>query len=218
FEPLLNQAQSIDVQTNAGQASMALMWANLLKTGTVSFHVHPDWQNSWIDANVTELDENGALSSSTKKIRNISSNQHVIEHHNWLQTLGFEDTPDAISLWNERESRYQGLRFLPGVKKQLSDLATNGASYKQALICLKLLNNDSLAWNGVGEPKFSAKVAAGEHDQRRTLCDFYDEVDGTSQTFDRHGYFTGGTPGRVYFRLSSNEKKLVIAHVGAKLL
>lgn len=217
FEKHIADAELTEVKTVTNQTSLALTWASLLGTGTVSFHVQPEWQQPWVHANSVVLDENGELRSSTNAIRNASTHQHVKEHQEWLRNLGLDQHPDAGQFWADRELRFPGLRFLARVKNQIADLATSGAPYKQALSSLDLLNNDALAWSGTGEPVFSAKVAAGEHDQRRGLCNFEDEFAGSSQTFDRHSYFTGGTAGRIHFRLSPDEHKFVVAHVGFKL-
>lgn len=217
FETWLSKAELSEVKTAEGAPSEALTWANLLDTGVVSFHVLPEWQEPWISANCLVLNENGEFSSHTKEIPNSSTPEHVEHHHDWLKALGFDQLPLAEQLWNEKESRFPGLRFLDRVKNQISDLATSGAPYKQALGSLDLLSNDAVAWNGKGAPKFSARVANGEHDGRRILSVYKDELTKSEYEFDRHAYFTGGFAGRIHFRLAADEQKFVVAHVGFKL-
>lgn len=217
FEQWLTKAELTEVKISGGQPSAALTWANLLDTGTISFHVQPAWLKSWVIADCIVLDENGALNCLKKEIPNASVPAHVDEHLNWLKTLGYEQLPSAKQFWAEREPRFPGLRFLDRVKTQINDLATSGAPYKQAMSSLELLNNDALIWQGQSTPTFSAKVANGEHDQRRNLSKFHDELTGSEHEFDQHAYFTGGTAGRIHFRLAASEKKFVVAHVGFKL-
>lgn len=217
FEQLLSKAELTEVKTSSGQLSIALTWANLLDTGTVSFHVQPEWMSPWVSADCFMLDEKGAINCQSKKIPNASAPTHVDVHLAWLKTLGYEQLPTAKQFWAERESRFPGLRFLEQVKTQIDDLATSGAPYKQAMSSLELLNSDALTWEGRRAPTFSAKVANGEHDQRRNLSKFHDELTGTEHEFDQHAYFTGGTAGRIHFRLAAGEKKFVVAHVGFKL-
>lgn len=163
------------------------------------------------------MDESGNSQIQVKDIRNVSCIDHLGEHETWLKTLGFDGLPSAKQFWDDAPARYPGLRFLDRVRGQINQLATSGAPYKQALSSLDLLNGDALSWNGVGSPTYSAKVADGEHDQRRALSEFDDDVTGRRHEFDRHAYFTGGTAGRIHFRLSVEERKFVVAHVGFKL-
>jgi hypothetical protein len=217
FEQWLSKAELTEVKTSSGQLSVALTWANLLDTGTISFHVQPEWLTPWVSADCFVLDEKGDLNCQKRKIRNASAPTHVDEHLTWLKTLGYEQLPTAKQFWAERESRFPGLRFLSRVKTQIDDLATSGAPYKQAMSSLELLNNDALTWQSPSAPTFSAKVANGEHDQRRSLSKFHDELTDSEHEFDQHAYFTGGIAGRIHFRLANSENKFVVAYVGFKL-
>lgn len=210
-------AELADAKSSSGQSSAALTWANLLETGTISFHVQPDWLQPWITADCMTLDADCHETSCKRDIRNISKSDHVEVHKDWLEVLGRDQFPDSKQLWSERASRFSCLRFLARVEDELNQLATSGAPFRQALNCLKALNQDAIVWSGKGIPKFSVKVADGEHDRRRSLSKFSDEVYGETFEFDRHAYFTGGIAGRIHFRLSLEERKFVIAHVGFKL-
>lgn len=217
YEDWIARADLKEASTPSGQASSALTWADLLESGTVSFHAGQEWLSAWIKANCFSLDEGGASLTRVKEIRNLSCLEHLAEHEGWLKALGFDELPSAKQFWEDAKSRYPGLRFLDRVQGQIIQLSTSGAPYKQALNSLDLLNEDALAWQGEGSPSFSAKVADGEHDQRRALSMFEDDLTKTKQDFSRHTYFTGGTAGRIHFRLSAEERKFVIAHVGFKL-
>ncbi|MDT4332927.1 hypothetical protein RPD76_23700 [Methylomonas sp. MV1] len=217
FEKWLSKAELFEAKTICGQPSEALAWAILLETGTISFHTHSGWLQPWVSVDCLSLDEDGEEYHQQKEIPNASVPSHVDEHQEWLKTLGFEKLPSAKQFWMDRESQFAGLRFLACVKNQINDLATSGAPYKQALKTLEVLNQDSLDWDGQGIPVFSIKEADGEHDQRRQLSNFYDDLTDTEQEFGRHIYFTGGIPGRIHFRLSPSEKKFVVAYVGFKL-
>ncbi len=217
LEEWIASAELADATPSNGQSSVALTWANLLETGTISFHVQPDWLQPWITADCITLDADCNETSCKRDIRNISASDHVEVHKDWLEVLGRDQCPDSKKLWSERDSRFSGLRFLARVEDELSQLATSGAPFRQALNCLEALNQDAVVWGGNGIPKFSVKVADGEHDRRRSLSKFTDEVSGETFEFDRHAYFTGGIAGRIHFRLSSEESKFVIAHVGFKL-
>ena len=218
LEAWLAEADWLETRpSNGSKPSDALKWAILLNTGTVSFYVQPEWQNPWIEANCFSVSETGVGSSFERKVRNISKPDHLQEHQYWLKTLGFGQFATAKLIWDERESRFQGLRFLTRTKQDIENLEKSGSPFKQAVNTLALLNNDALSWNGQGVPNFSIKEADGEHDQRRSLSQFTDDLTGNKAEFDRHVYFTGGIAGRIYFQLSPHEKKFVVAYVGVKL-
>lgn len=217
FEQWLNQAELTEAKITNGQISFALTWANLLETGIVSFHVQSPWTEPWIDVELFSISDSGEEIDEKTRIRNASLPAHIESHQDWLKMLGYEKFPTANQFWIEKESRFQGLRFLDRVKSQLENLFTSGVAYKQALNSLELLNNDALEWLGDGLPGFSIKIADGEHDQRRHLSMFEDEFSKGVHDFSRHAYFTGGIPGRIHFRLATDERKFVVAHVGFKL-
>ena len=213
----LTEAQLEGEQSFRGQEEAALVWAHLLQTATVSFDTEMPWNQPWIDAHFQSLDDAGNLAEISERVRNASTPEHAIEHSDWLRALGFSVSPTGADFWASRDDRFPGLRFLDRVRSQIDDLATSGAPYKQALRSLESLNRDSINWGGLGDPTYSEKVADGEHDGRRELSKFLDDVTGQKHFFDKHAYFTGGTAGRIHFRLAADEGKFVVAHVGFKL-
>lgn len=222
MESSLPRAELTDAQLEGGQGfygqdEAALVWAHLLQTATVSFNTEIPWNQPWVDAHFQSLNDAGDLAEISERIRNASTPDHATEHGDWLRTLGFSASPTGSDFWASRDDRLTGLRFLDRVRSQIDDLSTSGAPYKQALRSLESLNKDSLNWDGQGEPTFSEKVADGEHDGRKELSRFLDNATGQTHFFDKHAYFTGGTAGRIHFRLAPDEKKFVVAHVGFKL-
>jgi hypothetical protein len=218
LEEWLHLADTREAKTQSGVQSLALAWASLLETGTVSFFAQSDWKQAWLEAQCLSLDDDGEMHASIERIRNASEAVHVNEHETWLRTLGYEQLPSANGLWNEREHRFPGLRFLPRVSNDLAKLATSGAPYKQALDTLNVLSNDALGWKcaQISAPNFSIKVTP-EHEQRREFCMVHDDCTGNVQCFDIHARFTGGIPGRVHFRVDGAERVFVVAYIGFKL-
>ena len=88
-------AELADVMLSSGQSSAALTWANLLETGTISFHVHPDWLHAWITADCISLDDDCNETTYKRDIRNISASEHVDVHKDWLEQLGRDQFPDS---------------------------------------------------------------------------------------------------------------------------
>ncbi|HLO64829.1 MAG TPA: hypothetical protein VK165_17855 [Azonexus sp.] len=218
IESLIHQVALAEIKLPSGAASAALTWAHILETGTISFHAEPLWCHSTVNVTHEHLDDQGNILSTPVAIRNSSKPAHIDIHQAWLSTLGLTLYPSSKVFWKEKDSRFPGLRFLERTKSHIEHLATSGAPYKQAIETLQALNQTSLNWKGEGEPIFTIKNAAGEHDQRRKLCRFDDEVTDEVCDFSRHVYFTGNYPGRVHFRMSIEEKKIVVGHVGYKLI
>lgn len=218
LESLINQVALADIKLPSGTTSSALTWAHILETGTISFHAEPVWCHPTINALHEHLDEHGNFLSSPVAVRNSSEPAHIDVHRVWLSNLGLNQNPSAKAFWEERNTRFPGLRFLDRTRSHIDNLATSGAPYRQAITTLEALNQAALDWNGEGEPTFTVKNAAGEHDQRRKLCRFNDEIAGRVCDFGRHAYFTGNFPGRVHFRMSVEEKKIVVGYLGYKLI
>lgn len=222
FETWLDDAELIEVKPVGGEISPALIWAHLLDTGIVSFHVRKEWLQPWVNVECTALDENGRLRIENKKLRNSSLPAHVGEHCEWLKSFGFDRLPPARELWAEREFRFPGLRLLERIQEDIKKLATTGIPYEQVINTLTSLNDDAMNWGGIGEVKFSCKVADGEHDRRRQFSVVQDDLTGCPQEFGKHAYFwmgkSIGTPaGRIHFRVSQEERKFVVAYAGFKL-
>lgn len=205
-----------EAKTSGGIVSLALLWAVLCETGTVSLNVAPVWGNEWISTHYSSLDADANVQLTVESIPNISHPLHTATHKDWLSELNSGNT--AASVWRERNARFPGLRFLSRIERQLAELSVAGAPYVQALETLKILNDDALLWGGAGNPNYSIKVASGEHDKRRDLADFFDESREKNRNFGRHAYFTGGIAGRIHFIADATEKKFVIGYIGKKLL
>lgn len=207
-----------EITLPSGDVSWALTWAHILGSGTVSFHAQPLWCVPVVSATHQSLDAQGNILTAPVDMRNASAPSHVATHQNWLLNLGLDHHPSASVFWEERDTRFPGLRFLERTRSHIDALVSSGAPYKQALATLHALNQNALDWAGNGEPQLTLKNAAGEHDQRRKLCQFRDDVTNQTCDFGRHAYFTGNVPGRIHFRISVGEKKIVIAHIGSKLI
>lgn len=165
LEDFRDKAGGWQAKTASQVDAIALAWATLCKTGTVSFDAHPEWKTPTVEAHCLLLNEDAAFVSSIESVNNLSCPSHVSTHDDWLRSLGASDHLSA--LWERRSQDLPGLRFLADTEKQLRALYSTGAPYAQVVELLKTLNEDALKWNGKDEPTYSVKVALGEHDQRR---------------------------------------------------
>ena len=197
------------------KAAVALGWAHLLDTLAISFASHANWNRAEIELTRLELDAEGVLHDSVVCCRHVSGEDHAAIWADWLKHYGAEELPNLMQLWNGRQEMLPELRFLDRVERDLAALGDGEPSYKQALLTLRIINEDIRRWDGTGVPRFSTKVT-GEGEQRKKFC-FVRDIDGKEYCFDLHARFTGGLPGRIHFRISGKEKKAVVAYVGKKL-
>src|SRR5450830_1372439 len=65
FDDFQNDINAMDFRTKENSVtSIALAWAYLLNTATVSFDAHPDWTHAWVETQFESLDDNGTLTSN----------------------------------------------------------------------------------------------------------------------------------------------------------
>ncbi|GHT85095.1 hypothetical protein AGMMS49543_15890 [Betaproteobacteria bacterium] len=216
---LSDEISSMDLRTKQDKvSSIALAWATLLDSATVSFDAHIDWSQAWVETIYCKLDDNGCISEAEKRIRNASRVTHASEHTAWLKQLGLSTDPTATQVWGEKADRFPSLRFLPRVEKDLKALEGSGVPFRQALKSLEALEKDVVIWKGKGIqwPEFSTK-ASPEADDRKKLCWVHDDVTGGKECFDWHVRFTGGVAGRTHFRVDEASMSIIVAYIGGKL-
>lgn len=215
---LVEEMAGLEFRTRQGKVqSIALAWASLLESATVSIDAHPDWQQPWVETEFTTLEDDGSVSGAEGEVRNASREQHVDVHEEWLKALGFSTHPSAAQVWTERGERFPGLRFLARAEKDLLSLEGTGVPYRQALSAIQALANDVANWKREQAwPDFSTK-ATPESEQRRKFCNAEDELTGKKECFDWHTRFTGGLAGRVHFRVDEAARQIVVAYIGPKL-
>ncbi|MCO7272100.1 hypothetical protein [Cellulosimicrobium cellulans] len=183
----------------------------------LSLPSHPEWDDSEISLTRHRLDSSAEILSDDVSVRQMAQPVHVDTHLDWLTTGILRTMQTGADLWAHRSNVFPRLRFLPRTEAMLRGLEK---SHVAAVAHeLALLDRCATEWDPARDaaPLWRSKVTP-EHETRRKSGDFdFVDEDGTLQTFDMHGRFTGNVPGRIYFRLAHQEHKLVIAHVGRKI-
>jgi hypothetical protein len=212
------EIEGLELRTRSGQvASSALAWAMLLDSATVSFDGHHDWSQAWVETSYSSLEDDGSISTAEGQVRNASQAAHADVHYDWLNLLGFSETPTATQVWNERADRFPGLRFLLRTEKDLYTLEGSGTPFLRAISSLETLAKDVANWKSEsGWPDFSTK-ATPESTTRQNLCLVTDDVTGNKELFHWHTRFTGGLAGRVHFKVNTTERIIVVGYIGGKL-
>ena len=141
--------------------------------------------------------------------------EHHVEHHaQWIdaERVNLPRTPDE--LWQYADKWYPNIAFHPRVRAQLLDLGAANPAFGQVVEKLAALQNSLSAWHGDGVPDWGAHVT-GEYGGRENLC-WFEDLDGERRLFEQHARFAPG-PGRIHFRLSGPDQRIVVAYVGRKL-
>ncbi|WP_187505701.1 hypothetical protein [Pantoea agglomerans] len=215
---IIEQLEDKEFRTvNGNKKSVALAYASLLDSATVSYDIIPDWSGPTVDVICDTLEDDGEISSLNYSVKNVSTSDHVTIHEEWLRTLGLVESPSVDDFWNERNERFPMLRFLQRTKKDLSDLYGASIPYTQAINAISTLSQDSQKWErDKAWPDFSIH-ATNESETRRKLCWLRDEEDGENKCFGWHVRFTGSFAGRIHFFVDSKNREIVIGYIGIKL-
>lgn len=151
-------------------------------------------------------------------VKHASSTEHVTAHRDFIANLALPTPFSGQDLWADRKHRYPSLQFLPRVENQVRRLP-HGAEWVSSIHGrLDELDRTVREWDPKTDlsPRWLSHVTP-EHEQRKRLCEFTDDIDGKVHCFDLHARFTPGA-GRIHFRIvNGNPPSLRIAHVGEKL-
>ncbi|EEU9489844.1 hypothetical protein HJV06_002435 [Escherichia coli] len=217
-ELIVQQLDDKDFRTaNGNKKSIALAYASLLDSATISYELASDWSESMVNVICDTLEDDGEISSLNYSVKNISLPDHVITHEEWLKSLGLVDNPSVEDFWNERNDRFPMLRFLERTKKDLLDLYGASVPYTQAINAILSLSQDCENWDSdKAWPDFSM-YATNESETRRKLCWLKDDADGENKCFGWHVRFTGSFAGRIHFFVDPKSRKIIIGYIGKKL-
>ncbi|WBO66999.1 hypothetical protein [Streptomyces camelliae] len=198
-----------------GKPALGLAAAHIMNSPAVSLPSAPCWEASWLKVDYELLDEDGYV-QDTADIRHASAHAHVEEHEEWIRETAAASAITGADLWDQRNDLFPYLQFVPGVEENLRDLP--GVAVPSVREELLRLNAAAEAWRpGESEPVWAVKVVP-ESDTRINLglCHFTD-LDGTRELFSLHTRYRP-RPGRIHFRLITEEGKIRIGYIGRKRL
>lgn len=197
--------------------TIALGWAKSLDTAMISFASLNEWEKPEITATLQELDDEAEIIESEIIVRNFATLENIDHHCKWLIEYENYICPSADELWVKREEHFPNLRLLDRTKNDIKRLSSSNTAYLQMYKKLKKLDSDTHSWiyNNKKEIQYSSKTTP-EGETRKNFCNLND-IDGEEYCFHMHQRFTGNIAGRIHFRVSTKEKKVVIAYIGKKL-
>lgn len=160
------------------------------------------------------LDDDCNIIENEESCKNISSPS---EDSIKLMNEAFSSNVIKISqLWDEKETLFPSLRFLPRVENDLKSLPE--ACFEQIFRKLLELNWSSEDWDVTlrSKPTFRTK-AKPDSRTRKKLFNLID-TDGIEKNFHYHCYFTPGE-GRIHFYFDpSAGSEIVIGYIGLKVI
>ncbi|MGW5310560.1 hypothetical protein ACWEQ0_11900 [Nocardia thailandica] len=181
-----------------------------------SLPTHERWAASGIGLDRTRIDDHtGDLIEDTVEVRHLSCADHIPVHQDWFDSVRRAATVTCgAELWEQRDTLFPALTFLPEVAHQLQrlDSAWVQPVFKR-LRELQIMVEDWRAGDA-REPTWHSKVTP-EYSGRRAECRFTD-LDGVVRTFDTHLRFQPG-PGRLHLRMVHEQRTVRIAWIGRKL-
>lgn len=198
-----------------GVPVLGLGAAHLMNSLAVSLPSAPCWDASWLKVDYELLDEDDYLKGSSD-VRHAAAHAHVVEHEEWIRDTAAASVTTGTELWSGRKDLFPQLEFVPGVEENLKDLP--GVAVPSVREELLRLNAAAEAWRpGESEPVWAVKVVP-ESESRINLglCDFTDS-DGVKRLFSLHTRYQP-RPGRIHFRLITENGKIRIGYIGRKRL
>ncbi|MFG2984432.1 hypothetical protein ACGFYQ_24775 [Streptomyces sp. NPDC048258] len=198
-----------------GDPVLGLAAAHLMNMLAVSLPTGPRWTAPWLKVDYEILDEDG-LTAGIADVRHASENEHVQEHEGWIRTTAAAAPSSGAQVWEERDTLFPHLQFVPGVEQNLRELP--GVAVANVRAELLRLNAAAENWKpGQSEPTWAVKVVP-ESDTRINLglCNFTD-LDGVKRLFSLHVRYQPHQ-GRIHFRLITEAGRIRVGYVGRKRL
>lgn len=201
-----------------GRTAEGIAAAVLLDGIAVSLRLNATWDRPWlaVDQLILEEDESGELEirEDIVDVRHASTSAHIAIHENWIREAGKDRLNTGGEIWDNREELFPSLTFLPSVEGELRRLQPAWvAPVAELLIRLEQAISE---WRTERKPypEWKTKITP-ESDTNRHLSMFTD-LDGEQRLFELHGRFTPG-PGRLHFRLVTEDRTARVAYIGRKL-
>ncbi len=163
------------------------------------------------------FETNGEVRWEEKEVdcRNVSCNQHIDHHSDWISAPFVEGPRTPDELWRERRRWYPDIAFTPAVESQIRTRPGGDPAIPQIAAKLADLQKTIAQWEPKrGMPNWGIHVTP-ENEGRRKFCWFKD-LDGEDRCFDLHARFTPGE-NRIHFRLDGQERRVIVAYIGRKL-
>jgi hypothetical protein len=147
-------------------------------------------------------------------VHHASRKAHVDVQAEWIERLQADEVSSGSDIWDQRGDLFPDLTFLPRVEDQLRMLAL--PSVRVVWEKLIALERSVREWRRSGAPWPTWQMdVRPENEGRESYC-MFEDIDGVTRLFELHVRFPP-RPGRIHFRVVSEDRSARVAHVGRKL-
>jgi hypothetical protein len=200
-----------------GESAIGLGVAYLLNTLSISLLSSSNWNNPYIEIEITHLD----LEDEIGIVRHISEKNHVREHSHWSTNKIRQNIQDGVDLWQSKAELFPHLEFCLNVERQLEQMVATNPIFQQILKRLSELEEAAHNWTE-GSFNLDSLPSKVTPESESRLKDFSQKLtfmcpDGVSRLFSLHSRVTPGA-GRVYFSLELGPGKIIIGYIGQKIM
>jgi hypothetical protein len=193
-----------------GKKSEGLRFTVITDSIAVSLSSAPEWNESKLFIDLTEIDSEGQIACRLTEIKHASSKQHIKELNSWIRDRIYQDIKNGRQLWLDRSKLFDRIDFCDSVENQLVEILSGDRKLRYIVNIFSELNHRCQIWTD-GYLDLKGLDASGESKptmnnpncrKKRTFrC-----PDGEERVFEPHFklmfcnwriHFLAETPGRV---------------------
>ncbi|MGL5872384.1 MAG: hypothetical protein ACRC2R_08455 [Xenococcaceae cyanobacterium] len=222
--PLLDIADpGIEVSYQKKQA-IGLYYAFVFNSLAISLKSSSEWDCSLIELEVTAIDDDENLETTTESVIHASCSKHIQKHEEWIRDRIKIEVYDGLDLWNRKEELFPSLEFCENVSKQLQNLSNGESILKQIVKRLFELEEYCKSWTcgSFNLDIIPCKVTPESDSRLKSLREKFTFIcpDGTERIFSWHVRMTPGAWRlHIYFSTETQlePRKIIIGYIGLKI-
>ncbi|TAF10086.1 MAG: hypothetical protein EAZ76_15880, partial [Nostocales cyanobacterium] len=204
-----------------GNLAIGLGTAYLLDTIAISFISDQNWDLSYLELDIIQLNDEENIINDILKIRHISRNIHIQDHETWIQRKIQEGIVDGTDIWKRREELFPNLKFCDSVRKQLENIRSGQIELRPVYTtlieiqkCCQNWQDGGFSTEGYSLEESGESESTRNNDQLRKERTFI-SPDGEERFFERH-FKLRSCNWRIHF-FPLEPGTLIIGYVGRHL-
>ncbi|MBI4772601.1 MAG: hypothetical protein HY788_00235 [Deltaproteobacteria bacterium] len=163
---------------------------------------------------------NSRLGSETVEVCSLSNLDHVCRRCVWIGERAQRQVVDGVSLWEQKESLFPRLAFLPATKAQIQQLSGREPHFRQVLKHLFILNSAMKKWaGGPYNPEgieWSAESLSTRTSKKLADARRFSNSNGNFAVYNYHTKIRG-INWRIHFHPDTEKQIVTIAYIGRHL-
>lgn len=210
-----------------GQYSIGIYYAYVYNSLAISLQSDPQWEASSLEVQVTRINEDEELITTSESVIHASCSDHTKEHADWLKECLTINILNGTEIWNRREELFPNLEFCKSGNKQLRELLTGDNNLEKVIEKLEIIQQCAQNWK-TGFFSLDGYAIEESGESESTMDQYWRErtfmcPDRQERTFERHAKLKE-LNWRIYFfptletkDLETKKKKVIIGYVGTHL-